>query len=196
MAHYYLRSVVPLPQELGGLYSHIPVAHSVEAVAAYPEFLIILIGNAVKIGLLGYRMVIGGIEDSHHIRIGKQVPAGPYSHEVDGVMYGCEGFKPLYILSHLGSDIGRAGIFIAPVYDTVTYGLYLGKVRNNSVLLVGYSLEDYPHGHIVIGQVDIPLVGLVTLADVFKMSALSAYPLAKSVDYHLFCFGFDKSEFQ
>ncbi len=129
-----------------------------EAVAADGILLIILVGDAEHIGLGGHGLVEGGIKDRHHGDIlPKDLPAGPHSHRLGGIVEGAKLGKLLHggdeLLIHHAGDL----VNLPAVEDPVTDGGDFLHVVDDLALPGGEDLHQLHKGLLVGGEAGVVL---------------------------------------
>ena len=156
MAGHDLQILGILAQQLGGPQGHIAVGGAVEAVAAQLVVLIVLVGDAVQIGMLRHGLVESGVEHSHlrHV-VAQHLAAGLDADDIGRVVQGSQRRAVLHGLQHLIVDEHGGGEGLAAVDHTVTHRIDLLHGGDDAVLGIHQSVQHGldglgvgGHGHI------------------------------------------------
>ena len=155
-----------LAQELGGALAHIAMAGAMEAVAADVQIFIILVGNAVQIGLGRHGLMEGGVEHGHHGGAGHDLLAGLDAHQVGGVVQGAQG--DVFADGVHNGVVNNHGLgeLFAAMQHAMAHGADLGHVGHHAMILVGQGPQHvaaglHMGGHILVDDVFVLAAGIL-----------------------------------
>ena len=132
---------------------HVAVRRSVKSIAPDAMTAVEMVGQRVEVSVLGNRRVKSGIEYRHlRRRLAEDLPQGPNSAQVIGIMEGREVDAVLDPLQHLIVDDGRFLEKLAAMHDTVSRGMDVSQTPN---LVDPGAIRCEPAQHIVERRGDI-----------------------------------------
>ena len=155
-----LRVVQVYPAEGGTLAGDELVGSAVGAVAADAEFLVVLVGQGIHVGLLRHGLVEGGVE-GHDLRNGRKDMLDRFdAEEVGRVVQRGEVAAEGDLFDDIVIDEGAAGEEIAALDDAVADGVDVFEGLEDAGAGSGKGFEDELHADFVVrdGQVSDDLV--------------------------------------
>ncbi|KAF5029467.1 hypothetical protein DSECCO2_648310 [anaerobic digester metagenome] len=141
-----------LAQELGGLLGDVAVRGAVEAVAADAQRLVQVVGQRVKIRLLGHGLVELGVEHAHGRRVRKEFFRHFDAREVGGVVQRTQ--RNVVADDALGPFVDLDGLLdlFAAEQHAVTHGVDFALVGDDALLGIGDQVHDLLHAFDMIGE--------------------------------------------
>ena len=156
--------------------------------AVFPDgiLLIILIPQAVHVGLGGHRLVESGVEDGNHRDIfAEDLPAGPQRPGGAEVVDGGEGGEPFDLVDDLVGDEDRLAEDGAALDDPVADGGDFGDGIDNLAFALGQHFNDLFKGF-GMGRESAVLGSGIAGGGLVGDAAVDADPLAVALGHDLF----------
>ena len=138
------------PDHLGTLVGHELVAGPVGAVTADVVLLVILVRQAVHVGVRRHGLVECGVESHHLGDVGQNLLASPDTEYVGRIVQGSEVTAELDLLHHVLVDDGASGEEICSLDYPVAYRLDVGERLEDPVLLVHQGVQHQLHSDCVV----------------------------------------------
>ena len=171
------------------------MARSVKTVFPYAEFLVIVVGNAVEISLLGHSRVESRIENDYHRNVGKNGFAGFDSHNVGGIV---EGSKLDVFAADaenvVGYENGGIIVFRAVNHSVADGGDFVHR-GDDAAFLVHEGVENHSYRDGVIGH-GIGENEFLSVSFMSKFASFDTYPFAKTFGYDGFVLHIDELIFK
>ena len=124
-----------------------------ETVATHTILLIEFIGDGIHIGLGRHGLMEGGVEHPHLGQTGHQFAHSLHTLEVGGVVEGSQVAACLKYLEHLVGEQHALVELLATMHHTVTYGVNLLQVFDDTNLRIGEQTENELHTLGVFGDI-------------------------------------------
>ena len=154
-------------------------------VAAHAEFLIILIGQAIHVGIGGHGLVEGGVEGNHLGDAGKGVLHGMDTQQVGRVVQRGKICAEGNLVQHVLVHQHAAGEEVSALHDAVTHGLNVFERAQHSGLRVCKGLQDEFHTFLVIRDGDIRHNLILTCGSILENTGRKADFLCNTLGNHV-----------
>ena len=188
----YLKVFYILAKDFRGAVRDVAVARAVKAVAADAVLLIVLVGDAVNVGLGRHGLVESGVEDDDVRLAGEDVHDGFEAHEVRGVVERSEGDDFFDSLDDFGGDEDGLRELLAAVDYAVAGRAELVEALEDAEFRIDEDVENVLDSRRVVGEGNFARHGVEAGLRVLDARAFDSDALDETLRKDLLAFHVDE----